>query len=137
MGRSVIVTTARAGTAAVRELRHRLTQALLDWGEQDIADVAELLAAELLANAVQHALPVNSDCARVTLSAHQDTGSLHVEVADPDPAPPVMRDAATDEEGGRGLALVDALADQWGVAERADGKVVWFSLTSSVPAVTV
>jgi anti-sigma regulatory factor (Ser/Thr protein kinase) len=130
--RSVIVTTVCADTATVRELRHRLTQALQEWGAQDIADVAELLAAELLANAVQHALHTNSDCARVTLTARQDRWGLRVEVADPDPNPPVMRHAATDDEGGRGLALVDALADRWGVTERANGKTIWFRLAPAL-----
>jgi anti-sigma regulatory factor (Ser/Thr protein kinase) len=130
--RSVIVTTSRADRATARELRRRLTQALQDWGAQDIADVAELLAAELLANAVQHALHTDSGCSRVTLTARQDRWGLRVEVADPDPNPPVMRHAVADDESGRGLALVDALADRWGVTEHANGKTVWFSLAPAL-----
>ncbi|MFJ6650989.1 ATP-binding protein [Streptomyces sp. NPDC091290] len=137
MNRSVIVTTSCADTATARELRRRLTQALLEWGARDVADVAELLAAELLANAVQHALHTDSGCARVTLVARQDRCGLRVEVADPDPSIPVMRHATADDEGGRGLALVEALADRWGVTERPTGKTVWFSLTPATAGTAV
>jgi anti-sigma regulatory factor (Ser/Thr protein kinase) len=132
MDRSVTATTVCADTATARELRRTLAQALLEWGAHDIADVAELLAAELLANAVQHALHTNNGFSRVTLTARQDRWGLRVEVADPDPNPPVIRHAAADDEGGRGLALVDALADRWGVTERANGKTVWFSLAPAL-----
>ena len=53
-----------------------------------------------------------------------------VEVHDHDPStPPVLRhDYDLTEPGGRGLQLVDTLADRWGWAENDGGKVVWFEL---------
>ncbi|MEW1685991.1 ATP-binding protein [Streptomyces sp. NPDC093594] len=135
--RSVTVTTACADVATVRELRRRLMKTLRDWGDPDIADVAELLAAELLTNAARHAHRPGGEGARITLTAYRRKGHLRVEVADPDPNPPVVRHATTEEENGRGLALVDALADHWGVTERTDGKAVWFSLDPATAGATV
>ena len=51
--------------------------------------------------------------------------SLRVKVADTSPAVPAPRAATTDETGGRGLILVEALADQWGFEPHSSGKVVW------------
>lgn len=52
MNRSV---SAPANPAGAHELRRRLAQTLAEWGEHEDGDIAELLAAELLGNAVQHA----------------------------------------------------------------------------------
>ncbi|MFJ6686897.1 ATP-binding protein [Streptomyces werraensis] len=118
-------------------MRRRLMKALREWGDLGVAEIAELLAAELLTNAVRHAHRPSGDGARITLTAYQTRCCLRVEVADPDPNPPVIRHASTDDESGRGLALVDALADHWGVSERIDGKAVWFSLSAATERATV
>ncbi|MFJ6651068.1 ATP-binding protein [Streptomyces sp. NPDC091290] len=135
--RSVTVTTACADVATVRELRRRLMKTLRDWEDPDIADVAELLAAELLTNAALYAHRPDGEGARITLNAYRTKGHLRVEVVDPDPNPPVVRHASMEEESGRGLALVDALADHWGVSECSDGKAVWFSLDPATAGATV
>ncbi|WP_432190327.1 ATP-binding protein [Streptomyces sp. Tue6028] len=122
-------TVSSADTASARELRKWLTETLTAWGEREVTDVVVLLAAELLSNAVQHARQPYEGGAQVTLTAYCMHDCLCVEVADPDPNPPVLRRARTDDESGRGLALIDAIADRWGVTERSDGKAVWFSCT--------
>ncbi|MDT6988398.1 ATP-binding protein [Streptomyces lusitanus] len=135
--RFVTVTTARADIATVRGLRRRLMKTRRDWEDADTADIAELLAAELLTNAAWHAHRPAGEGARITLVAYRSKGQLRVEAADPDPNPPVVRHATAEEESGRRLALVDALADHWGVSERTDGKAVWFSLDPATAGATV
>ncbi|MFD7241892.1 ATP-binding protein [Streptomyces massasporeus] len=56
---------------------------------------------------------------------------LRIEVHDPDTrALPTLRDADTDAEGGRGMALVDAVADRWGVLLHPDRKITWCELAT-------
>ncbi|WP_395294047.1 ATP-binding protein [Kitasatospora hibisci] len=89
------------------------------------ADIAELLLGELFANAVQHsdAPPDRLVEVRFALIA----GRLRVEVHDAGSGRPTPRAASTDDERGRGLFLVDELAERWGCCPRAGGvgKFVW------------
>ncbi|MEU0651357.1 ATP-binding protein [Streptomyces albogriseolus] len=93
------------------------------------ADV-QLCASELVTNVVRHlgeGVPVT---VRVWCD---DGGRTRLEVSDPDPrALPVLRaSVGADEESGRGLALLDALAARWGVAHGPGrGKTVWCELES-------
>jgi hypothetical protein len=82
-----------------------------------------LLASELINNASAVAGAVVD--LRVLCS---DAGVIRVEVADSVPAFPHMVDRGPDAEDGRGLLLVDALADAWGAVPAAGGKVTWFAL---------
>lgn len=88
------------------------------------ADVGLLLVSELATNALRHA----GTELEVTVTA-TDSG-VRVAVGDADPArPPGPRTAVRpDAEGGRGLAIVDRLADRWGVDTGPAGKAVWFEL---------
>ena len=54
--------------------------------------------------------------------------SLRVEVTDPSSEPPILRTPPDYLESGRGLQLVDALADHWGTYATDAGKTVWFDL---------
>ncbi|MEV5383722.1 ATP-binding protein [Streptomyces sp. NPDC052721] len=86
------------------------------------ADDPLLLLSEILTNAVQHAQgPIGVHACRT------DT-DLTVEISDRSPHLPQPRLAAEDEESGRGLLLVRALADDWGVRPTDGGKTTWFSL---------
>lgn len=85
-------------------------------------DDAALLVTELVSNAVRHA---GTD---VVVRAYLATDVLRLEVIDGSRRPVRARVAAHSEEGGRGLVLVDALADRWGVDARSDGKQVWVEL---------
>jgi PAS domain S-box-containing protein len=94
------------------------------WSVRTGVDTAELLAGELLANAIVHAgTPLEL---RLELRA----ATLRVAVADRDPRRPTRQACSETSIGGRGLALVQALADRWGVdpAELGTGKHVWFEL---------
>ena len=90
--------------------------------EQSLCDDALLLTSELVTNAVLHART------GVELSVVTGMGAIHVEVSDDDPGVPRQRTADLDALGGRGLALVAALAGDWGVRLAPPGKVVWFEL---------
>jgi hypothetical protein len=57
-----------------------------------------------------------------------DKSSLVIHVWDSNDEMPVRRDAAIDEEGGRGLMLVESLASDWGAYRKAAGKVVWVKI---------
>jgi two-component sensor histidine kinase len=83
---------------------------------------AELLASELVTNAVTH----GSGAVRVVME--YDVDGLAVTVSDDEPARPVITDAAPSDTGGRGLRLVDVLASDWGVTSDRPGKGVWFRL---------
>ncbi|MFI2211000.1 ATP-binding protein [Streptomyces sp. NPDC020141] len=117
--------SARSAGRARALLRERLAA----WEiSGEAAENAELLLSELVANAARHApLPPGREIG-VRL-VHAD-GMLRLEVADADARRPEPRTAAADEEGGRGLALVAALAERWGCAPRpyGIGKTVWAEL---------
>jgi anti-sigma regulatory factor (Ser/Thr protein kinase) len=93
-------------------------------------DTAELLTAELVANAVEH---TTGDAPIELVVELQPTG-CQVEVHDPDPAPPgdLTRPAleAPDpwQEHGRGLLLIRALSSSCGHRPTESGKAVWFRL---------
>lgn len=91
---------------------------------QTVADDAELIVSELVSNAVRFcAGPVT-----VKLSAHLH--QVTIAVADDNPAPPVLRRAGHRDDGGRGLAIVAALSDEWGVYQYpTDRKEVWARLS--------
>jgi anti-sigma regulatory factor (Ser/Thr protein kinase) len=118
----------RAVTVSRRTLRLILTM----HGLIRLGDVAELLAAELVSNAVRHTK--GPAALRVRWSA----GVLRIGAWDADPEPPepprpFERDA--DLEEGRGLALVRACSDLWGwqplTRDGNRGKYVWCELTSA------
>ena len=115
--------TLSAEPEQVAEARRLVSGYLHERGEED-GEVAVLLVSELVTNAILHGR------APLELRAHTEGAALRIEVRDQDPArPPVLRtDADLDEIGGRGLQLVDTLADRWGWSEEDHGKVVWFEL---------
>ncbi|MGP3927076.1 ATP-binding protein [Streptomyces sp. 8N616] len=94
----------------------------------DVAETAVLLLSELMTNARKHARvsPGREISARCVLR----DGALRIEVSDASDQLPQPRQAAPDDESGRGLALVAALADEWGARPRTRGigKTVWFAL---------
>jgi anti-sigma regulatory factor (Ser/Thr protein kinase) len=103
-----------------------------------LSETVAVVVAELAANAATHGRVAGRDFA-LTLALLGAAQTVRVEVADtrtevwPSATPPP---AAPDAECGRGLLLVDALADRWGVTPRADGpgKVVWAELRSCRPS---
>lgn len=93
-------------------------------GLEALEDVAALLVSEVATNALVHG---SGD---VRVQAVATSVLLRVEVSDDDPGLPAPRQARDLDEGGRGLALLDALAQRWGTDARPDGKTVWFELSA-------
>ncbi|MFG2133858.1 ATP-binding protein [Streptomyces sp. NPDC048751] len=113
----------RADLRAVPEARRALRELLRQWGKPGRSDIAELLTSELVTNALVH-----TDHAAV-LTATVGPRGLHVEVRDfVGRRPRVSAPVADDGTNGRGLVLVDSLADAWGVRAHGVGKAVWFDL---------
>ncbi|MGK5697556.1 ATP-binding protein [Streptomyces sp. URMC 128] len=113
----------RADLRAVPEARRALRELLRQWGRTARADVAELLTSELVTNAIVH---TDHDA---VLTATVGPRGLRVEVRDfvaRRPRPRVQ--VADDGTNGRGLFLVQSLADAWGVRAHGVGKAVWFEL---------
>jgi len=90
--------------------------------DADRYETARLLVSELVANAVTHA---ETD---VTLQLDFSDERLRVEVRDQADGQPQPRRPRRDELSGRGLMIVEALADRWGVEPTPPGKTVWFEL---------
>ncbi|MET9778319.1 SpoIIE family protein phosphatase [Streptomyces sp. NPDC006367] len=107
---------------ALAEARRTIRDAARVWGDEDHADAIELVADELVTNALMH----TEGSAVVTLRFLTGTDRrLRVEVEDASSALPRRRDSGDSSVSGRGLALVDVLADEWGVEARGGGKCVW------------
>ncbi len=87
--------------------------------------VVQLLSSELIANAVLHGPPGGAICVR----AARCDAVFRVEVDDASTVLPRLVPVARDGGGGRGLFLVDRLADRWGYQlGETDGKTVWFEV---------
>lgn len=97
-------------------------KALAEWGYPEHAETACLLVSEILTNAVSHAR------ARIRLRVHRSASEIVIEVSDDSPRLPQRRLADPNDESGRGLMLVEALATEWGTRPRAAGKTVWFTI---------
>ncbi|MBM4795847.1 SpoIIE family protein phosphatase [Streptomyces sioyaensis] len=104
--------------SAVAHIRATAVRKLIEWGLADAAFTAELILSELVTNSIRYAAgPI-----RVRLI--RDT-SLICEVSDRSSTSPHLRQAATTDEGGRGLFLVAQLAERWGTRYTTSGKVIW------------
>ncbi|MFD0398607.1 ATP-binding protein [Kitasatospora sp. NPDC127121] len=89
-------------------------------------DTAELLLGELFANAVQHTADAPTDCLiEVHFALANDR--LRLEVHDAGTGRPSLHTPTPDDEHGRGVLLVNELAEKWGCCPRAGGvgKFVW------------
>ena len=96
-----------------------------------LADVISV-AAELIANAVRHAEPLPGGVVRLAwrLRTSDDKRMIEVRVTDGGaPQLPRPRTASIDEADGRGLTIVEALADRWGVDKDGLGQSVWAELS--------
>ncbi|WP_326693563.1 SpoIIE family protein phosphatase [Streptomyces sp. NBC_01766] len=108
--------------AALSSARHMLRAAVQAWGAGERADAVELAADELMTNALIH----TDGGAVVTIRMLSlPRRRLRIEVDDTSSALPRRREAGESGVSGRGLLLVDQLADEWGVESRGAGKCVW------------
>lgn len=108
----------------VRRARAYVAERLDAAGLVSLSDDAQLVATELLTNALLHAGPPVSVVVRVAGS------SVDIVVHDPSRVAPARPWFAADAMTGRGLQLVEGLATDWGVRLTDDGKVVWAELSA-------
>ncbi|KND39583.1 ATP-binding protein [Streptomyces acidiscabies] len=111
------VSIARAGSRDLAKL----------WGLPHLIDPLEWVVTELVTNAIIHGQAARGS--HVAVTYHLDDTRLRVEVRDaatgvPTLTPPLLG----DEDAGRGLHLVAALSDTWGVKRNVIGKTVWAHL---------
>jgi anti-sigma regulatory factor (Ser/Thr protein kinase) len=107
-----------ADPAHLSRLRGKVTEQLNDWDLQELAFSTELLATELVTNAIRHAAgPIQVRLLR--------DRTLICEVSDGSSTAPRMRQAAWTDEDGRGLFLISQLAAHWGTRYTNTGKVLW------------
>ncbi|MFD6890115.1 SpoIIE family protein phosphatase [Streptomyces sp. NPDC059957] len=109
--------------------RHLIRAAAAAWGAWEQADEIELAADELMTNALVHTDGVSGVSMRLT-----PEGRIRIEVEDTSSALPRRREADDWAVSGRGLMLVDRLADAWGVEPRGDGKCVWCEFAVPAPS---
>lgn len=112
-----------ADVASAEAARRFVESVLSKWGCEVFRDDAVLLVSELVTNAVTHA---ESACDVVVV--HENRG-IRIEVSDSDRHhDPVQQPLDLASPDGRGLLIVDRVADAWGTSHHDDGKIVWFQL---------
>jgi hypothetical protein len=121
---------------AARAARRLTRDTFRDWGLLSLADDAEIIVGELVANAVTHAAPSavghGPDRGSLSLRLMRRTSEVVCAVLDPSHAAPVLKSPGGAEEAGRGLHMVDTVSDVWGWSPVAGrGKAVWAILFCS------
>jgi anti-sigma regulatory factor (Ser/Thr protein kinase) len=111
------------GEHSARHIRRIVRSFLLEWGMPQLSDAVELAVTELIANVVRHVQ--DRRCGLLLLL---QAAGVRVEVSDSSSQLPDLRaEFDADSENGRGLVILDAVTDKWGVTRAAGGgKTVWF-----------
>jgi hypothetical protein len=131
---SVVALPLTPAQQAAKNARRFTRTTLGRWGLDSLADDAEVIVGEFVANALRHAAPDADDDGpapartepRIGLRLFRRSGEVMCAVLDPSDAAPVLKAPACEAECGRGLQLVDALSDVWGWSPVAGrGKAVW------------
>ncbi|MCI2236993.1 ATP-binding protein [Paenibacillus sp. TRM 82003] len=124
------VTTLAPEPASSRAARHVVADWCIAQGLiGDVVDTLLLLTAEVVTNAVVHGR------SEVVLQLGRHGSRVRVGVADENTRLPLRRESDPDALDGRGMALVEALADAHGVEVQPLGKVVWFDVTTHLAPV--
>ena len=113
---------------AVPSARAHLRQLLLSWGRAELSQDAGVVVSELVTNSVAASAERRPPSAPVLVWLGSDSHCLLLSVTDASPLPPVRLNLGPDAEGGRGLALVEALSSRWGwypASGTGLRKVVW------------
>lgn len=131
MSRKALELTFLAESEEVSMLRRRVRLHLGQWGLSEVADEVQLCVSELVANVITHVGERTPTALRLTTNGTH----VRIEVSDSDPrALPTLLAPTDGAESGRGMALLDAVADRWGVILRGDTKVTWCELATQTCA---
>jgi anti-sigma regulatory factor (Ser/Thr protein kinase) len=113
--------------ASVGVARDVVRDELGRWGAAALVEDCALIVSELATNAVRH-----GGTAFAFRIAADDVG-VHGEIFDTGAGLPTVREPDLDASGGRGMMIVDLLADEWGVVRTPRGKSVWFLMRVPPP----
>ncbi|MCU1486582.1 MAG: sle [Actinomycetia bacterium] len=114
-----------ADLSSAQAARRFVADVLAEWQSAELVDAAELLASELVTNAVVHTGEA------VEIRLHRLEGRVRVEVIDGSgERQPELREVDLEDTSGRGLFLVDVMSSAWGIEPHGMGKAVWFELTA-------
>ncbi|MGW6964025.1 ATP-binding SpoIIE family protein phosphatase [Streptomyces zaomyceticus] len=124
--RRTLMTIAQAEPERIAEAREQVRQLLHDWDDEDQLDSAVLMVSEMVTNVLVH---TDGDALLVAeVACGEKTRRLRVEVSDTSDELPHRRHPGEMASSGRGLVLMEMLADAWGVDPRGEGKAIWFEL---------
>ncbi|MEU2879153.1 SpoIIE family protein phosphatase [Streptomyces sp. NPDC007070] len=124
--RRTLLTVAQAEPERVAVARQQLRQLLHDWTSEEQVDSAVLLLSEMLTNVLVH---TDTDALVLAeVSGERGERRMRVEVTDAGDDLPHKRRPGELASSGRGLVLIEILADAWGVEPRGVGKSIWFEL---------
>lgn len=112
--------------AEVSRARRFVVDIVTALGQDHLADVVELLTSELVTNVVLHA-----GGKRMRITVDWSPPVFRVEVFDESNAKPRQFSYGVEAATGRGLALIEDLASDWGTTPQADGKSVWFEVDAA------
>ncbi len=110
---------------SARTARLRVRTALGFHGLDEYADYAEIITAELVANAVRHVCDNGTETIGVTLARAWSPAAVTVVVSDSSPQGPIRRETPAGSEQGRGLQIVEALSAHWGWHQQDGGKAIF------------
>jgi anti-sigma regulatory factor (Ser/Thr protein kinase) len=120
------MTIAQAEPERISAARQQLRELLHDWEDPEQIDAAVLMVSEMTTNVLVH---TDGDALMVAEATGERGGRrLRVEVADSSDELPHKRRPGEMASSGRGLVLMEMLADAWGVDPRGAGKSIWFEL---------
>jgi anti-sigma regulatory factor (Ser/Thr protein kinase) len=124
--RRTLLTVAQAEPERVSVARQQLRELLHDWSSTEQVDSAVLLLSEMLTNVLVH---TDTDALLLAeVSGEKGERRMRVEVTDAGEELPHKRRPGELASSGRGLLLIELLADTWGVEPRGVGKSIWFEL---------
>ncbi len=126
MGVLWVLDTAASAATVRRNLAYDLARVGVD---PDVASDSSVLASELVANAVRHARALPSGHLQVEWEVHPDGVTVSVTDGGSDTVPEI-REAGMQDTTGRGLAIVAALADEWGVKAGESTTTVWARIST-------
>ncbi|MER5772207.1 ATP-binding SpoIIE family protein phosphatase [Streptomyces sp. NPDC001985] len=130
--RRTAMTVAQAEPERIAAARQQMRELLHDWADTEQIDSAVLMVSEMLTNVLVHTDGDALLAAEVTCGTGEGTARrLRVEVTDTSDDLPHKRRPGEMASSGRGLMLMEMLADAWGVDPRGEGKSIWFTLHES------